>query len=64
VTSIEKEKDLTVNAIMLEEKYKSFPKKDREQIEKTSNLNITDIEIKSPNNPAKLLKAKLIKFIK
>ena len=64
VTTIEQEKDLTVNAIMLEKKYKSFPKEDREELENSSKLTINDIEIKSPNNPANLLKAKLIKFIK
>jgi len=64
VTNIEKDKNLTVNAIMLDEKYNSFPRTDRDQIEKTSDLSIEDIQIKSPNNPAKLLKAKLIKFVK
>lgn len=65
ITNIEKDDDLTVNAIMLTEKYNSFPKSDREAIENivTDNLTISDVEIKSPNNPARLLNAKLIRFI-
>jgi len=65
ITNIERDSELTVNAIMLTEKYNSFPESDRQAIEKISlkNFVISDVEIKSPNNPAKLLKAKLIKFI-
>jgi len=65
ITNIESESDLTVNAIMLTEKYNSFPSADRQAIESISSENFTiqDIEIKSPNNPAQLLNAKLIKFI-
>jgi len=58
--------DFSVNAIMLEEKYLSFPKGDRENIENLTSTNflIKDIKIKSPNNPAKLLNAKLLSFKK
>jgi hypothetical protein len=53
-------------AILLEEKYLSFPKKDRKAFEylKEKGLVIKDIEIKSPDNPAKLLKAKLVTYEK
>jgi len=56
----------TVNALVLKDKYNSFPEQDRENLEKlaTKGLSVTDIKIKSPNNPAKLLEAKLIKFTK
>ncbi|HBB03033.1 MAG: type II site-specific deoxyribonuclease, type II restriction enzyme [Candidatus Peregrinibacteria bacterium GW2011_GWF2_38_29] len=66
IAGIESNKELTVNAIMLKEKYDSFPEKDRVGLEKlvNSSLSISDIKIKSPNNPAKLLEAKLIKFSK
>ena len=66
ITNIESESDLTVNAIMLTEKYNSFPSTDKRAIEEISSENflMQDIEIKSPNNPAQLLNAKLIKFIK
>jgi hypothetical protein len=52
------------NAILLEEKYNSFSEKDRKMFEglKGENLKISNIQIKSPNNPAKLLEAKLISY--
>ncbi|NOR44063.1 MAG: NgoPII family restriction endonuclease [Candidatus Delongbacteria bacterium] len=64
--TLNKEKEFSVNTIILEEKYNSFPKVDRDRIESISieGFSITDIQIKSPNNPAKLLKAKLISYEK
>lgn len=58
--------DFKVNALMLTSKYDSFPKTDREKLEKlaSKNLLIKDVQIKSPNNPAKFLEAKLIRFTK
>ena len=58
--------EFSVNAIMLEEKYLSFPKEYRENIENLTSTNflIKGIKIKSPNNPAKLLEAKLLSFKK
>ncbi len=58
--------EFSVNAIMTKEKYLSFPEKDRKAIEKlaSSGFSINDIKIKSPNNPAKLLGAKLLSFKK
>lgn len=55
-----------VNAILLEEKYFSFPEKDRKNIENIvdNNFSVKNIKIKSPNNPAKLLDAKLLSFVK
>jgi len=65
ITNIETENNLTVNAIMLAEKYNSFSDQDRQEIENPAveSITVENIEIKSPNNPAKLLKAKLIKFV-
>lgn len=65
VSSINNSSELSVNAIMLKEKYLSFPKEDRTDIENlvSNNFSIKDIRIKSPNNPAKLLGAKLLSFI-
>ena len=65
-TSIENNNELTINTIMLKEKYDSFPAADRRTLENLSErgLSIENIQIKSPNNPAELLNAKLIKFIK
>lgn len=66
VAPIEKDSEFSFNAIMLKEKYVTFPKEDRALIEKIKdkNFSIKNIEIKSPNNPAKLLKAKLISYKK
>ena len=65
-TSISNDSEFSVNAIMLSEKYVSFPKKDREKVEGLigKNFSIKDIKIKSPNNPANLLDAKLLSFTK
>ncbi|MBA7496928.1 hypothetical protein ES702_07537 [subsurface metagenome] len=53
-----------MNAIILKENYSSFSKEDRERIEKlkVKNFSIKDVGVKSPNNPAKLLEAKLLTF--
>lgn len=56
----------SVNAIMLKEKYLSFPEESRRNVENLigSNFEIRDIKIKSPNNPAVFLDAKLLSFRK
>jgi hypothetical protein len=61
---INENNELTINAIMLEEKYMSFPVKDRKRLESLQNnyFKILDEEIKSPDNPAQLLKAKFITY--
>ena len=66
VTTTRRHSDLTVSALMTQEKYLSFPEKDRRNIEKlvSDNFSIKDVKIKSPNNPAKLLEAKLLTFWK
>jgi hypothetical protein len=58
--------NFTVNAILTEEKYISFPKKDRQKLEslQSADFKIKNIKIRSPNNPAKPLKAKLISYAK
>jgi len=66
VVPTEQNSDFFVNAILLKEKYLSFPEKDRKNLESltSDNFSIKDIKIKSPNNPAKLLEAKLVSFRK
>ena len=66
VASVNGEHEFTVNTLLLEEKYFSFPEEARNKLENLQNGNfkIQDIEIKSPNNPAQLLKAKLITYAK
>ena len=55
-----------VNAILLSSKYDSFPEEDRINLESlvSDKLIINEIQIKSPNNPAQSLNAKLISIIK
>src|SRR3989339_181662 len=64
IPQINLKSEFSVNVIMLKEKYLSFPQKDINNIEQLINLNfsIKDIKIKSPNNPAKLLDAKLLSY--
>ena len=50
-------------AILRKEKYLSYPKEDINEIESNKDISIKDINIKDPNNPAKLLEAKLITFV-
>jgi hypothetical protein len=50
-------------AVMQENKYLSFPEKTRQELENLTSskkLKIKDVQIKSPNNPAKLLNSKII----
>ncbi len=56
--------DFTVNALVLKNKYDSFPVEDRKAIKaiKLDCFSLKDVSIKSPDNPAKLLDAKLISF--
>ncbi len=55
-----------LNAIMLKTKFNSFPKKDVELLKGmvSNSFTITDIKIKSPNNPANFLDAKLLRYIR
>ncbi|MFA5841649.1 MAG: NgoPII family restriction endonuclease [Candidatus Paceibacterota bacterium] len=66
ISEVDEENELTVNALILDEKYQSFPESDRVNLEKLVNLGlfVKDVKIKSPNNPAQLLNAKLIQFVK
>jgi len=49
-------------AIINNEKYNSFEAGSRNKIENTKGIEITNIKIKNPNNPAQLKDAKLIRF--
>ncbi len=58
------EDEFSLNAVLLRSKYDSFPIEDRTALEnlKNANFSISNINIKSPNNPANLLDAVLISF--
>lgn len=64
IVNIDKNARISVNSIMLKSKYDSFSTLDKAKIASLANkgLGIKDIRIKSPNNPANLLDAKLISF--
>jgi len=52
-------------ALMRSEKYESLPNDDREVIEvlNVDGVEVLDVKIKSPNNPVKLMEAKLLVFM-
>jgi hypothetical protein len=47
-------------AVINTDKYNSFPAEDRVALEKLDNIEITDVKIKTPDNPSVLKQAKLI----
>lgn len=49
-------------ALMRKNKYDSFPKEDSKKLEANKDISVKDIKIKDPNNPARLVEAKLISF--
>jgi len=64
LTEFNRQSNFSAYILMLDKKYYSFSKKDRIIIESNSSIKIKSVEIKSPNNPANYLKARLICFIK
>ena len=66
IATIDSHAEFSFKAIMLKEKYLSFPENDRKNLEDlvSSTFFISDVKIKSPNNTAKLLDAKLLSFKK
>ena len=64
VAKVDDNSKLSVNALLLKDKYFSFPRERRDSLEKLAgkNFQIDNIMIKSPNNPAQLLEAKLLKM--
>jgi hypothetical protein len=55
-------KEFYLFSIMRKDKYISYPKEDREKIEKKEDINIRDIKIKDPNDISSEIDAKLISF--
>ena len=57
-------KSFQLVCLMKKEKYESLPLSDRQLIESlnTSNVSITDVRIKNPNNPVQLMDGKLLVF--
>lgn len=57
---VEDKYTFSLTCIMRKTKYQSFSEADINDITKNENLSVTDIKIKDPNNPAKLIDATLI----
>lgn len=57
---VEDKYTFSLTCIMRKTKYQSFSEADISDITKNENLSVTDIKIKDPNNPAKLIDATLI----
>lgn len=55
-------KDFNFVAIINENKYLSFPKEDITKLENEKGIRINEVQIKDPNNPAEMKKAKVITF--
>ncbi|MDR0912557.1 MAG: NgoPII family restriction endonuclease [Methanobrevibacter sp.] len=53
-----------LNALMKEDKYLSFPEKDRFTLENDKDINVEKVKVKDPNNPAKLINSILINYCK
>jgi hypothetical protein len=56
----DRKQDFTLIALMLKNKFDSFPKKDQDAIKSNNQIMLKDVRIKDPNNPTKKLDAKLI----
>lgn len=54
--------DFDLICLMKKEKYDSLPKNDREAVENLSNVSVSDVKIKNPNNPIQLMDGKLLVF--
>jgi hypothetical protein len=53
-------REFSLIALMLKNKFDSFPKEDKIAIENNTRISVKNVKIKNPNNPAELLDAKLI----
>lgn len=62
ICNYDKSNKFSLFAIMRKDKYNSFPKENIKEIESTKGIIVTDIKIKDPNNPAKMIDSKLISF--
>lgn len=60
LTSYQKEKEFQLFVLLRSSKFDSFTAVSRQKINSSARLNIRDVEVKNPNNPAQLIKCKLI----
>ena len=62
VYSPNKDSEFNLAALVSTDKYNSFSKESKSSIVNNININMKNVEIKDPNNSAKLMKSKLITF--
>ena len=65
VYEYDERKDFQLIALMKKEKYKELPLEDRQVLERLAldnEIEVLDVRIKSPDNPVKLMEAKLLVF--
>ncbi|MDG6221913.1 MAG: NgoPII family restriction endonuclease [Candidatus Bathyarchaeota archaeon] len=55
-----KNRDFSLVALMLKSKFDSFPEEDVKSLLADDQIEVSDVEIKNPNNPAELVSGKLI----
>lgn len=61
IFNFEKNKsNFSLICLMKEEKYKSFPKEDKKNLENDGSIVIKNIKIQNPDNPAQQIKSKLV----
>ena len=60
---LNEENNFNLFALIKKDKYLSFPKEDIKEIESNKKIQIKDVKVNDPNNPAKLIEAKLISFV-
>jgi hypothetical protein len=60
IFSYDKKKGFTLIALMLKNKFDSFPENDVDAVMKDKQISVSDVKIKNPNNPEKKIRAKLI----
>lgn len=58
--SYDRRQRFTLIALMLKNKFESFPRKDIESIKADKKIKLKDVKIKNPNNPVQKIEAKLI----
>ena len=63
ICPIKEENKFNLFALMRKDKYLFFSKEDIKELESNKKISVKDVKIRDPNNPAKLVEAKLITFV-
>src|SRR3989344_1140177 len=63
ICPIKEENKFNLFALMRKDKYLFFSKEDIKELESNKKISVKDVKIRDPNNPVKLVEAKLITFV-